>query len=420
MANTGSILDYTANVLPNNVQNPTYKWELTGTDNVIITNDEDSIAKILWGNKAGTFNLKVTTTCDCNSIEDTVQQQVFIYDVERCDNQAIGEVSCLNNNFSGGEIVRGLNGVCYEIIGLSNQTDANTEIDEEYINCTECLNAPLPLINLLTFTDDIWGVAHGGGGHHYLKLYVIVTGYNSSNTLTYILNGSNLGIFNIPNRDNFSFKLAHSNCCGNIGCGEVVTVEERTTGGTLVQTATAPAVELCSTQDLYSNQNPIILSCSVTAGTNVPIQIQSIPVLANYEIQIFLDGDDTFTPLASAITNNLGQATVILPVATNGATYWVSQKGNGLKESFGNSFTVGGGCTNLVLNPTLVCSVGGVNVTFAPTGGSGTYSYSFNNNDIGGYFPLTTIFLSNGKHQVFVKDSNNADYKVMYTLEVNC
>ena len=421
MANTGSILDYTATVNPINVENPVYKWELTGSNNKIITNDEDTIAKILWGNDAGTYDLKVTVTCDCNQVEETIQQQIFIYDAKRCDNPlAIGEVSCLQNNFSGGEIVRGLNGVCYEIIGLSSETTANTEIDEEYIDCSECLTAPLPTVQIQTFTDDIWGVAHGAGGHHYLKLYVITTHYNLANTLTYILNGFNLGIDTRPDRDNFSFKLGHSNCCGSPGCGEVVSVEERTTGGTLVSTATAPPVELCSTQDLHSNQNPIVLSCGVTAGTNVPIQVQSIPALAGYEINIYLDGDTTYTSLATAITNGLGQATVILPVATNGATYWVSEKGNGLKESFGNSFTVGGGCTNIVLNPSLVCTVGGINVTFAPTGGSGTYLYSFNNNDSGGYFPLTTVFLPNGRNQVYVKDSANADYKVMYSLDVNC
>jgi hypothetical protein len=163
-----------------------------------------------------------------------------------------------------------------------------------------------------------------------------------------------------------------------------------------------------------------VLSCGITAGSNVPIQVQSIPALGNYEINIYLDGDTTYTPLATAITNALGQATVILPTATNGATYWVSEKGNGLKESFGNSFTVGGGCTNIVLNPSVVCGIGGSNVTFTPTGGSGTYEYSFNNNDSGGYFPLATVFMPNGKNQVFVKDANNSDYKVMYTLESNC
>lgn len=287
-------------------------------------------------------------------------------------------------------------------------------------NSSQCSVVPIGFSSTST-TDGIWGVAHGQNGHHFVRNFVDITGYTPGNTLWVSVSGeASIPYFQVST-DSFSFKFPHSNCCGSPGCGYIVSAQERdSTGVTIINTDTNPAVELCPVDDLYSAQNPEILTCSVTAGALSSVNVKSIPAIAGYTIRAFLDGDDTYTPVASGTTNSLGIANISIPNTVNGQKYWISQEGNGYKESFGNSVVIGGNCVNFKLNETFVCGVGGANVTFNPSGGSGNYSYSLTNNDAGGYNPLTTIFLPNGTNQVYVRDNTDFSYKIMYSIIVTC
>jgi hypothetical protein len=268
-------------------------------------------------------------------------------------------------------------------------------------------------------TTNVFGVAHGAGGHHFVPLSVQMFNYAVGSRLFVSVSGDvSIPFIEATSSPSFSFKLAHSNCCGAPGCGNIVTMQERASDGTTVlNTVVSGLIELCPPGSLASNQNPEILTCGALPGST-SIQVKSVPAIAGYTINAYLDGDSTYTSVASAITDSNGLATLTF-TTTTGQTYWVSQSGNGLLESFSNSVTINGGCTNLLLNANFVCGSGSGTLTFAPTGGSGSYKYSLNNNDLN-YFALVPITLTNGSHTVYVRDDNDFDYKVMYSITVNC
>ena len=268
------------------------------------------------------------------------------------------------------------------------------------------------------YTDDIFHPAPGSpaNGHHYVTIFVNVSSYGVGSRLFYYLDGGLLG----EDDDSITLQLPHSNCC-DPGCGYEIKVEERASDGTTyIGEVTAPKVILCPSESLFSCQNPVVLTCSPVAGTNVPIQVQSVPVGPGYTIRAYLDGVQPYAAIASATTDGLGVATVIIPTAVNGQKYWFSEEISGRKESFFNSVVIGGGCQNMLLNESFVCGSGGGTVTFAPTGGSGDYSMSENNNDLSGYEALAPKFLPNGINQIYVRDNTNHAYKIMYSIDVDC
>ena len=256
-----------------------------------------------------------------------------------------------------------------------------------------------------------------GGGHHYLNATIVVTDYTVGKRLFYYIDGGLIGEF--PSLQ--VFKLPHT--CGRTGY--IFRVEEREPDGiTPIRSALSSPVDICSDQDLFMAQDPITLDCNVSAGINKNIPIQSVPQQSGYTITAYIDGDDTYTPIATAVTNFSGNAIIVLPNAVNGQKYRFTQKGNGFRESFGSNWVlIGGSCQNFKINAEYFCNGNGAIVNFNPVGGSGDYSYSYNNNDQTGYFPLipfqNLILLENSTYTIHIRD-NVTRNKIVFAKFVDC
>lgn len=272
-------------------------------------------------------------------------------------------------------------------------------------------------ISSVTLTTDNHYRPRIGGGHHYLKLFVNISGHGGSSILKLFINGAAFGTCVAS----FSLNLQHT--CG--GSGYVIKIEEwDSSDTTLISDFTCPPEVLCSTEDLFMAQDPIVTSCNITAGVNKPVTLTSIPAVAGYTVTAYLDGDDTYTPVASGVTDGSGNVTVTIPNAVNGQKYRFTQIGNGFRESFGSNWVlIGAGCYNFTISPVLTCSGLTPSVTFNPQGGSGNYSYSFDNNDSTGYFPytaLTSIPLTNNTtYTIHIRDNSTLN-KIVYSVVTDC
>ena len=408
-----------------------------GTNCTLYTDYTVNFTESLCGNAANKPTFDRPTVIQPDAVTNTTGKIIFnnIFNADRYIECNDSTFTCANLCTSGSIDMISGNSLTFDsdyISGSGNKsftlrfyngTNCNLYTDytvtfEESTNTTD--------FKLLSFTDTINRVAHGAGAHHYSRLFNYVQNVPANHTVDYYLNGNFIAnsadpLYNLG--FGFDYKLIHSNCCGQPNCGEVVRVVLKDPSNVAVLGAdiTDPPIPICPTQIPIGALNPKILSCGLTAGSNTNIQVQAVPALPGYVMRAFLDGDSTYTPVATALTNASGLATLVIPTTTNGQKYWVSQEGGGLGESFGNSVTIGGTCKNLEVIVNQTCGAPGTaNVTFTITGGSGNYKYSLTNDDVNSYFNLTTLNLTNGNHLVFIRDEADFDYKVMVYLTINC